>query len=100
MSDLPTHRHKPTGQIVFPAGYPSAELELLPTTYWRDREMTEAWAALRAERDHRLAASDWTQMRDQDPLLSAKWQPYRRALKDMPAQTRDPHNPHWPEKPA
>jgi hypothetical protein len=45
------------------------------------------WATLRAERDRRLAASDWTQMPD-SPLsasMKAAWAVYRQALRDMTA---------------
>lgn len=48
-------------------------------------------AALRGERDRRLAATDWTQMPDA-PLADADraaWQAYRQALRDMPATTAD-----------
>ena len=37
MNNFPTHRHITTGDIVFPEGYPTKELELLEETYWPDR---------------------------------------------------------------
>lgn len=60
--------------------------------------LNEAWSALRSERDVRIAATDWTQLPDApcDPLL---WQEYRQALRDLPANTTDPHNPEWPDEP-
>lgn len=61
-----------------------------------------AWARLRAERDRRRAASDWTQLPDvpMDPALRAAWTEYRQALRDLPANTVDPFNPKWPVPPA
>ena len=48
------------------------------------------WAALRAERDQRLASCDWTQMPDSPltPALRASWAGYRQALRDI---TSVPH---------
>lgn len=76
----------------------------IPTHFIRTAEqkaaeaLDEAWASLRAERDARIAATDWTQLPDApcDPLT---WQAYRQALRDLPDNTTDPHNPEWPEKP-
>jgi hypothetical protein len=59
-------------------------------------------ASLRAERDARLAASDWTQMPDA-PLTDAqrkKWSKYRQELRDLPAKTKDPSSVKWPKSPA
>jgi hypothetical protein len=63
------------------------------------RREAQAWAALRAERNTRLAASDWTQVADA-PVDAAAWAVYRQALRDLPAATSDPFNPAWPEPPA
>lgn len=60
----------------------------------------EAMRQLRAERDRRLATSDWTQMSDA-PLTDAQrdaWRVYRQALRDVP-ETADPAQPVWPEPP-
>ena len=59
------------------------------------------WDALRAERDRRLAACDWTQGND-SPLSSnekSEWQLYRQALRDLPANTEDPDSVVYPEAP-
>lgn len=40
-------------------------------------------AEYRYERDVLLDKTDWTQTGDQDPEISERWKPYRRALKDM-----------------
>jgi hypothetical protein len=94
----PSHRHRASGAAVYPEGYDSADLEPLPKNYWRDRDRADALIALRAERDRRLAATDWTQTRDQDAAVAAKWMPYRRALRDLP-DVADPLAPVWPEPP-
>lgn len=57
---------------------------------------------IRAERDRRLSASDWTQMAD-NPLTEDEcllWRQYRQALRDMPQQEGFPENIVWPEKPS
>ncbi|MGE5552816.1 MAG: tail fiber assembly protein [Betaproteobacteria bacterium] len=58
----------------------------------------QALAALRAERDARLAACDWTQLPDVPltPEQKAAWAAYRQALRDLPETTTDPFNPVWP----
>ena len=68
----------------------------------RPKEEAEAalLAALRWERDRRLAASDWTQMPDAplDDDQRAAWRAYRQALRDLTA-TEDPAEPLWPVPP-
>lgn len=60
-----------------------------------------AWVSLRAERDARLAACDWTQLPDVDPSPSAEsWTSYRQLLRDLPENTTDPYEPEWPTEPA
>ncbi len=68
-----------------------------------------AWDALRAERDRRIAASDWLVVRHseellgQEPTLSADdfaaLSAYRQTLRDLPEQTSDPESPVWPVSP-
>jgi hypothetical protein len=54
---------------------------------------------IRAERDRRLAASDWTQIAD-SPADAAAWAEYRQALRDLPATIKDPTaEVAWPETP-
>ena len=57
-------------------------------------------AMIRAERDARIAASDWTQVRDIPDALALKWQPYRQALRDVTKQADFPETVTWPEVPA
>ncbi|WP_242012382.1 tail fiber assembly protein [Pseudodesulfovibrio cashew] len=56
----------------------------------------------RAERDARLAASDWTQLADHplDDTAMVLWQSYRQALRDVPQQDGFPETVSWPEQPA
>jgi hypothetical protein len=63
------------------------------------RRVAAAWATLRAERNARLAASDWTQLRDTPNPVAARWAVYRQALLDLPATTADPRAPRWPAPP-
>lgn len=55
------------------------------------------WAAVRADRNARLAASDWTQLPDA-PVDKAVWAVYRQALRDATKQV-DPFNIVWPQEP-
>lgn len=59
------------------------------------------WASLRAERNARLAACDWTQLQDSGITgqLLTDWQTYRTALRNLPENTSDPQSPTWPEEP-
>ena len=62
-------------------------------------EETDAqWASVRAERNQRLAACDWTQLADA-PLADAEkadWAAYRQALRDLPSTQTDPFDIVWP----
>jgi len=66
---------------------------------WPDVERALAWKAIRAERDRRLAASDWTQVSDA-PVDSAAWATYRQQLRDLPQNYILPDDVEWPEEPA
>ena len=59
-----------------------------------------ALVKLRAERDRRLAASDWTQLPDALTAEQRKeWAAYRKALRDLP-KASDPFASVWPVSPA
>lgn len=59
----------------------------------------EAQAAnVRAERNTKLAASDWTQVEDA-PVDKAVWVAYRQALRDITAQAGFPWTIDWPTQP-
>ena len=57
-------------------------------------------ADLRAERDRRLAETDW--MASSDLTMSSAWTTYRQALRDVPAQdgVTGLDNVTWPTKPS
>jgi hypothetical protein len=53
---------------------------------------------IRADRDTRLADSDWTQV-DDSPVDKAAWAVYRQALRDVPSQSGFPWDVNWPTEP-
>jgi hypothetical protein len=57
-------------------------------------------ADLRAERDRRLAETDW--MASSDVTMSSAWTTYRQALRDVPAQdgVTGLDDVTWPTKPS
>jgi hypothetical protein len=72
--------------------------------------LQEAWAAFRAERDRRLAETDWVVARayERGEPVPEAWAAYRQALRDLPAQLTDEQvfsgeipwpEPQMPEKP-
>ena len=65
---------------------------------WADGAASRAFAALRAERDRKIAKTDWRAM--PDLTLSDAWKTYRQALRDVPANNADPDNISWPTEPS
>ena len=65
---------------------------------WDAGADTRAAAEVRAERNARLAATDWTQIADSTADQPA-WAAYRQALRDVPAQAGFPQSVTWPEQP-
>jgi len=63
---------------------------------WADK-LADEWAAVRAERNERLADCDWTQLPDA-PVSTTTWAVYRQALRDITLQD-DPFNIQWPNTP-
>lgn len=64
-------------------------------------DLAQAWAAVRAQRDARLAACDWVTLRARetgDPV-PGRWLAYRQALRDITDQA-DPLAIVWPTPPA
>ena len=59
-------------------------------------QTAEKWKNIRADRNRRLAETDYLALSDQ--TLSTEMNTYRQALRDVPTQT-DPDNITWPEKP-
>ena len=57
----------------------------------------DAAERVRADRDSRLAKTDWRAC--SDLTLSTEWTNYRQALRDVPAQSGFPHTVTWPDEP-
>ena len=69
---------------------------------YRAKVDADAGALVRAERNKKLAACDWTVLTD-SPLTTAKkteWKAYRTALRDITAADGFPHTMTWPEEPS
>jgi len=68
---------------------------------WADNKATRAWARLRAERDSKIAKTDWRAM--PDLTLSDDWKTYRQELRDLPSTLNDTTvrgNITWPDEPS
>ena len=71
-------------------------------TAYRTNIDNQAAANVRAERDRKLAACDWTVLAD-SPLTTAKkteWKTYRTALRNITAAEGFPHTMEWPTEPS
>jgi len=67
--------------------------------------ISKAYQQLRRERDNLLSKSDWMSFSD-SPTMSAEWQTYRQALRDLPANSTPNLDENgqltgvtWPTKP-
>jgi transposase len=69
-------------QVITPAAY----VEPAPTA-----------DQVRAERDSKLAATDWMAL--SDVTMSPEWAAYRQALRDITGQAGFPEAVDWPVKP-
>jgi len=87
--------------IKFPPGYekpPKEEFEAKLQALVDAQPLKD----LRAERDRRLATTDWVTLKaysTSTPVPEA-WATYMQALRDLPANTEDPANPVWPPQPS
>jgi len=67
--------------------------------------LREAWVAVRAERDRRLAETDWVVARayERGEPVPEAWAAYRQALRDLPERLTDKQvlsgEIPWPESP-
>lgn len=69
------------------------------TLQWVDQRTPEMqWDIVRADRNQRLQACDWTQLSDIPAETKALWEPYRQALRNVSNQS-DPFNIVWPTPP-
>lgn len=55
---------------------------------------------IRAQRDAKLKATDWTQLPDIPEATKELWSDYRQALRDVPAQPGFPMSIEWPVPPT
>lgn len=98
----------PTGDVVDWQPPAPADTELATWSWDADARRWVAqptvaalWRQVRAERDHRLAATDWIALRglERGEQIPRAWRDYRQALRDITTQV-DPQNIHWPTPPA
>lgn len=69
------------------------------TKQWVDTRTNDTqWAVVRADRNQRLQATDWTQLADIPAQTKSLWEPYRQELRDVTSQS-DPFNIVWPTPP-
>ena len=71
-------------------------------TAYRTKIDNQVATSVRAERDRKLAACDWTVLTD-SPLTTAKkteWKTYRTALRNISAAEGFPHTMEWPTEPS
>lgn len=60
--------------------------------------LAQKWEFIRADRNSKLAATDWRA--SSDLTLSDEWKAYRQALRDLPSTQSDPDNITWPTEPS
>lgn len=65
---------------------------------YKAQKDTEQATSVRADRNRKIAESDWTQLPD-SPVDKAAWAAYRQALRDLTAQAGFPWKVNWPEMP-
>lgn len=91
------HHATPEGNIPFTAEE-EAEWDAMEAAYAAGADTRKA-AQIRAERNAKLAATDWTQASDVPQSVKDSYAPYRQALRDVPTQSGFPNQVVWPESP-
>jgi hypothetical protein len=88
-----------TTQIVYNAKTGTTSIVDLTSEEVESRKLTDeqAWISLRLTRNFKLAETDW--WASSDLTMSDAQKDYRKALRDLPANTSDPKSPTWPSKP-
>jgi len=66
---------------------------------WDAGSDTRKAAEVRAERNAKLSATDWTQTVDTPQATKDKYVTYRQALRDVPTQSGFPNTVVWPDAP-
>ena len=93
---MPNYHATPTGNIPFTA---EEEAEwAAEQAAWAAGANDRKAAEVRAERNTKLAATDWTQISDSTADKTA-WATYRQALRDVTAQAGFPWTITWPDAP-
>lgn len=69
---------------------------------WEPAPLSLRQASKRAERDRRLASTDWVALRaiEQGQAVPGAWASYRQALRDVPDQAGFPDAIDWPTPPT
>ena len=69
---------------------------------WADGVNDRALVELREKRDRLLDETDWvvTMHKELGTNIPSAWTNYRKALRDLPANTADPTDVTWPTKPS
>ena len=88
-----------TGEIVQISYTPEEQAEYnTKKAAWDAGANDRKAAEVRAERNAKLAATDWTQITD-STADKAAWATYRQALRDITAQAGFPQTITWPDAP-
>jgi len=85
----------PHGEVPFTSEEEAAQDALEAS--WASGENDRLAEMARAERNTKLAETDWTA--SSDVTMSDAMTTYRQALRDVPAQSGFPTDITWPEKP-
>jgi hypothetical protein len=93
------HTHKMVdGERVDLTAEEIAELEARDVIYLANADTRKA-VEVRAERNSKLVATDWTQASDVPQSVKDSYAPYRQALRDLPTQSGFPNEIVWPDAP-
>ena len=85
------------GNIPFTAEE-EAEMDAHAAAYAAGADSRKA-AEVRAERNTKLSATDWTQAADVPQAVKDSYVSYRQALRDVPNQSGFPNEIVWPDAP-
>jgi hypothetical protein len=66
---------------------------------YSDEEVRFLWNSIRDRRNKLLGFSDWTQLQDAPKETSKLWKSYRKELRDIPQNYKNPWDVVWPNKP-